>query len=207
MRNDHGQNFGIYINDRCNVRVRCRSALLCRSTGGAVRAENAFFLAPRDSLDQENDHLPRQARDQHSKELCGDETRRAFFECFPYVCPEPVLVKCSFIYIYAQKRTVFPHAQGFDYPDGLLDNQVREMPFRETPFRVPFSDHNKTIILPRQARDGQECGKAEQKGAFHQGVCVPRGADGDVDMASTIDDATGTFFESSFLLFVPSRSW
>ena len=32
-------------------------------------------------------------------------------------------------------------------------------------------------------------------------------ADGDVDMASTIDDATGTFFESSFLLFVPSLSW
>ena len=108
-----------------------------------------------------------------------------------------------FVYIsLSQKRTVFPHAQGFDYPDGLLDNQVRE-----TPFRVPFSDHNKTIILPRQARKEQEWGKAEQKGAFHQGVCVPRGADGDVDMASTIDDATGTFLESSFPLFVPSLSW
>jgi hypothetical protein len=23
----------------------------------------------------------------------------SFFECFPYVCPEPVLVKCSFLYI------------------------------------------------------------------------------------------------------------
>jgi hypothetical protein len=23
----------------------------------------------------------------------------SFFECFPYVCPEPVLVKRSFIYI------------------------------------------------------------------------------------------------------------
>ena len=25
--------------------------------------------------------------------------KRSFFECFPYVCPEPVLVKCSFLCI------------------------------------------------------------------------------------------------------------
>jgi hypothetical protein len=27
------------------------------------------------------------------------EEKRSFFERFPYVCPEPVLVKCSFLYI------------------------------------------------------------------------------------------------------------
>jgi hypothetical protein len=26
-------------------------------------------------------------------------TTRSFFECFPYVCPEPVLVKPSLLYI------------------------------------------------------------------------------------------------------------
>jgi hypothetical protein len=30
-----------------------------------------------------------------------------FFECFPYVCPEPVLVKCSFLYINGAKSGVF----------------------------------------------------------------------------------------------------
>jgi hypothetical protein len=30
-----------------------------------------------------------------------------FFECFPYVCPEPVLVKRSFLYINGSKSGVF----------------------------------------------------------------------------------------------------
>jgi hypothetical protein len=30
-----------------------------------------------------------------------------FFECFPYVCPEPVLVKSSFLYINGSKRPFF----------------------------------------------------------------------------------------------------
>jgi hypothetical protein len=30
--------------------------------------------------------------------------RRRIFECFPYVCPEPVLVKCSFLYTNGSKR-------------------------------------------------------------------------------------------------------
>ena len=31
-----------------------------------------------------------------------------FFECFPYVCPEPVLAKASFIYINGSKMPFFP---------------------------------------------------------------------------------------------------
>jgi hypothetical protein len=29
----------------------------------------------------------------------------SFFECFPYVCPEPVLAKSSFIYINGAKMS------------------------------------------------------------------------------------------------------
>jgi hypothetical protein len=40
--------------------------------------------------------------------------KRHSFLSFPYVCPEPVLVKCSFLYINGTKsgvfRTVDPHA-------------------------------------------------------------------------------------------------
>eukprot|EP01046_Picozoa_sp_COSAG06_P037436 COSAG06_NODE_4226_length_4451_cov_6.710018_1_plen_186_part_00 len=32
------------------------------------------------------------------------EGKQSFFECFRYVCPEPVLVKCSFIYINGVER-------------------------------------------------------------------------------------------------------
>jgi hypothetical protein len=35
------------------------------------------------------------------------EEKRSLFECFPYVRPEPVLVKCSFIYINGSKRRSF----------------------------------------------------------------------------------------------------
>jgi hypothetical protein len=36
------------------------------------------------------------------------KTQALFFECFPYVCPEPVLVKCSFLhYINGSKSGVF----------------------------------------------------------------------------------------------------
>jgi hypothetical protein len=31
----------------------------------------------------------------------------SFFECFPYVCPEPVLAKCSFLYINGSKMPFF----------------------------------------------------------------------------------------------------
>jgi hypothetical protein len=44
--------------------------------------------------------LTRQARDNQPQEEKGGETKlingidgNLFFECFPYVCPEPVLVK------------------------------------------------------------------------------------------------------------------
>ena len=42
--------------------------------------------------------------DARCRSLCTNATR-SFFECFPYVCPEPVLVKSSFLYINGSKRT------------------------------------------------------------------------------------------------------
>ena len=35
------------------------------------------------------------------------QQKRSFFECFPYVCPEPVLVKISFLYINGAKTRLF----------------------------------------------------------------------------------------------------
>eukprot|EP01046_Picozoa_sp_COSAG06_P032215 COSAG06_NODE_3202_length_5693_cov_3.420272_4_plen_125_part_00 len=43
--------------------------------------------------------------------LASCEKCHSFFECFPYVCPEPVLVKCSFLYINGAKSGVFRTAQ------------------------------------------------------------------------------------------------
>ena len=34
----------------------------------------------------------------------GPEAKRSLFEYFPHVCPEPVLAKCSFLYINGTKR-------------------------------------------------------------------------------------------------------
>jgi len=39
-----------------------------------------------------------------SREHMGDGSGQSFFECFPYVCPEPVLVKCSFLDMNGSKR-------------------------------------------------------------------------------------------------------
>jgi hypothetical protein len=39
----------------------------------------------------------------HFTNACTEE-KRTFFWSFPYVCPEPVLVKCSFFYIDGSKR-------------------------------------------------------------------------------------------------------
>ena len=44
-----------------------------------------------------------------SRAWCGKPSRgeTVFQLSFPYVCPEPVLVKCSFIYIDCSKRQTF----------------------------------------------------------------------------------------------------
>jgi hypothetical protein len=39
-------------------------------------------------------------------------TKRPLFECFPYVCPEPVLVKSSFLYVNGGKRPVIHRIPG-----------------------------------------------------------------------------------------------
>jgi hypothetical protein len=36
------------------------------------------------------------------------------FECFPYVCPEPVLAKCSFLYTNGSKMPFFAGCDGGD---------------------------------------------------------------------------------------------
>jgi hypothetical protein len=37
--------------------------------------------------------------DFHHSDSTNTKPTTVFFECFPYVCPEPVLVKSSFLYI------------------------------------------------------------------------------------------------------------
>jgi hypothetical protein len=54
-----------------------------------------------------------------NNELC--EPQDDFFECFPYVCPEPVLVKCSFLYINGSKTPFF----GRTMDDKKLDIAAR----------------------------------------------------------------------------------
>jgi hypothetical protein len=49
-------------------------------------------------------HLSASLSSVHFVSVC-DKT--VFFECFPYVCPEPVLVKSSFLYINGAKRPLF----------------------------------------------------------------------------------------------------
>jgi hypothetical protein len=48
------------------------------------------------------------------REQLGDERRpekNVLFLSFSYVCPEPVLVKCSFLYINGAKSTIFSPLQ------------------------------------------------------------------------------------------------
>ena len=49
----------------------------------------------------------------------GPETVRktAFFVCFPYVCPEPVLAKCSFLYINGETVRKPPLFETFCFVD------------------------------------------------------------------------------------------
>ena len=37
------------------------------------------------------------------------ERKRSVFECIPHICPEPVLVKRSFIYINGFRKAIFAH--------------------------------------------------------------------------------------------------
>jgi hypothetical protein len=58
--------------------------------------------APRESL-RGTAHLTPSRLAQLSNALAPEE-KRSFCWSFPYVCPEPVLVKCSFLYINGSKR-------------------------------------------------------------------------------------------------------
>jgi hypothetical protein len=110
--------------------------------------------------------LPRQARDKHRENskkdrflarrrpcgppaatrLAGGAETNTPFEWFPYVCPEPVLVKSSFIYINGSSKRPFCY---------LRDTAIA--------FSHP---RNKTILLPRQARDTRERTAGEKKRRF-----------------------------------------
>ena len=43
------------------------------------------------------------------------KTALVFVECFPYVCPEPVLVKWSFLYINGSKKPFLPATESCSY--------------------------------------------------------------------------------------------
>jgi hypothetical protein len=58
-----------------------------------------------------------------------------FFECFPYVCPEPVLVKCSFLYINGAKSGVFRTAMLQD-PVVVVVNKRTRLAFLSVPLRL-----------------------------------------------------------------------
>ena len=84
-------------------------------------------------------------------------TKRYSFLNFPYVCPEPVLVKRSHLYMNGSQKDRFftcdrrpwPAAQslsGVRFPLAPAQNGIFE----------PFIFSLKTIILPRQARDKQK---------------------------------------------------
>ena len=85
------------------------------------------------------------------------ETKRGvpFFECFPFVCPEPVLVKCSYIYIYSKKDR-FSSCAGFRLP-GWAARQSGAGNAKLVALKGLFGCHYliimKTIIPPRQARE------------------------------------------------------
>jgi hypothetical protein len=110
--------------------------------------------------------LTRQARDNQPQEEKGGKSSTelmaiSFFECFPYVCPEPVLVKCCCIFsikLHRKKRR-FPHllqefasiitsVTGAKPPQEHVDTVRDNLPL----FAMPLCDY-KTITLPRQARD------------------------------------------------------
>ena len=67
--------------------------------------------------------------------------KRSFFECFPYVCPEPVLVKCSFLCINGSKRPfVLTVVSMGAHPNlrGENNNDVSGGPFLSASFPYVF---------------------------------------------------------------------
>jgi hypothetical protein len=89
-------------------------------SGGVAADENLGWDWLRDSAGEETVLfavfrfaiiLARQARDKRRRESTQNKVpnvrKTRLFGSFPYVCPEPVLVKCSFIYI--KTRTAASH--------------------------------------------------------------------------------------------------
>jgi hypothetical protein len=61
---------------------------------------------------------------------CG---KRHLFLSFPYVCPEPVLVKCSFLYINGAKMPFFAGMRRWSAPQSRSEQEKRR------PFFLAFS--------------------------------------------------------------------
>eukprot|EP01046_Picozoa_sp_COSAG06_P041006 COSAG06_NODE_5030_length_3777_cov_4.431485_7_plen_108_part_00 len=70
---------------------------------GAVLFRAALVLARRNELSEKNTHL-------------------SFCKCFPYVCPEPVLVKSSFLVSNGAKRYAVSYHAAISVVQNLLFN-------------------------------------------------------------------------------------
>jgi hypothetical protein len=120
---------------RSNLSPACSTGLLemarmaSKSQGSPARPPHCNKTVFLSHLYIKTNILPRQARDEHRENSkkrpffsylrvravhCGamleEHTHLSLFECFPYVCPEPVLVKRSFLDSFKRhprKRCVF----------------------------------------------------------------------------------------------------
>ena len=82
------------------------------------------------------------------------ENGRLFFECFPCVCPEPVLAKRSFLCLNGSKRPfsyLLPGSGGNVEYFWELSSYLNEHAFVDSassPYRVTFSKRQKVAACP-----------------------------------------------------------
>ena len=134
------------------------------------------------------------------------EEKRSFFE-FSYVCPEPVLVKCSFVYINGSKR---PHLHWGhrDYPAGGKTRKRRIG-------SILSCENDDGLTLPRHAQDQLKQKLEENAVPFFRGpnrTAVwgrSRAATAGAGPSQCSRTSAGNVssFAVSFIAFVPSLSW
>ena len=141
---------------------------------------------------------------------------------FPYVCPEPVLVKCSFSYVNGSKRPFLLTPP----PLMMLSGTPKRVPClaggrgwfpceTQTENFVRSNDVSRATILPRETRDKRSLILIVLAIPDHRPKRTGRlpGAEngGNVDSVRRLKNdclrGNTTLFLSAFPMFVPSLSW
>eukprot|EP01046_Picozoa_sp_COSAG06_P027085 COSAG06_NODE_2368_length_6998_cov_3.945934_5_plen_184_part_00 len=145
------------------------------------------------------------ARAMASISSCKKTHTSLFFECFPYVCPEPALVNLSFSYVCREPvlaKWSFSVQNGIAKEMRFLTSSSKSKPAPSAKSSSPKS--SSSIHEPPHA------GEVTLPVGDRFELMLPTSADAALGgvVARSIGSTCGNaFFNGSFPLFVPSLSW